>query len=49
MYPTDNDWVFASPATSGRSPLWFDCSPSGNSMVGEVGGGEVGYFAILAA
>ena len=23
-YPGDDDWVFASPATSGRSPLWFD-------------------------
>jgi integrase len=23
-YRADEDWVFASPATSGRSPLWFD-------------------------
>lgn len=23
-YPADEDWVFASPATSGRSPMWFD-------------------------
>ncbi len=23
-YVADGDWVFASPATSGRSPLWFD-------------------------
>ena len=25
------------------------CSPSGNSMVGEGGGNEIGYFATLAA
>jgi integrase len=23
-YCADGDWVFASPATSGRSPYWFD-------------------------
>ena len=26
-----------------------ECSPSGNSMVGEGGGNEIGYFATLAA
>lgn len=24
LYRADGDWVFASPATSGRSPYWFD-------------------------
>jgi integrase len=25
-YRADDDWVFASPATSGRSPYWFDAA-----------------------
>jgi len=24
LYRADTDWVFASPTTSGRSPIWFD-------------------------
>ncbi|RZU40347.1 tyrosine-type recombinase/integrase [Edaphobacter modestus] len=24
LYPTDNDWVIASPTTEGESPLWLD-------------------------
>lgn len=26
LYPCDEDWVFASPAKSGRSPYWFDAA-----------------------
>ena len=28
VYPSDEDWVFASPARSGRLPYWFDSALS---------------------
>jgi len=45
LYPTDNDWVFASPAKGGKTPLWLDMIMERHIRPAAVAAGVTKHFA----